>query len=80
MLKYQESLKAVKYLVVAHGNKEDVDKTRKNIEDINSNLIDAHTISSQVEYELSARFGQETFVSVHVEPYLRFEICEPGQD
>ena len=44
------------------------------------NLIDAHTITSQVEYELSARFGQETFVSVHVEPYLRSEICEPWQD
>ena len=42
MLKYQESLKAVKYLVVAHGNKEDVDKTRQNIEDINSVSVGIH--------------------------------------
>lgn len=34
----------------------------------NMNILEAHTIASQVEYGLRIKYGQETFVSVHVEP------------
>ena len=36
--------------------------------DKNMNILEAHTIASQVEYGLQIKYGQETFVSVHVEP------------
>ena len=36
--------------------------------DKNMNILEAHTIASQVEHGLRIKYGQETFVSIHVEP------------
>jgi cation diffusion facilitator family transporter len=36
--------------------------------DVNLSVIEAHSIASQLETSIRARFGKQTFVSIHVEP------------
>ena len=42
MLKYQQNLEAGKYLVVAHGSKEEVDRACEILEDTNANNLEVH--------------------------------------
>jgi hypothetical protein len=42
VLKYQQNLEAGKYLVVAHGSKEEVDKAREILEDTNAKYVNVH--------------------------------------
>jgi hypothetical protein len=42
VLKYQQNLEAGKYLVVSHGNKEEVDKAREILEGTNARDVNVH--------------------------------------
>ncbi len=42
VLKYQQNLEAGKYLVVAHGSKEEVNKAREILEGINARNVEVH--------------------------------------
>lgn len=44
------------------------------------NVVDSHEIASNVESALRARFGEKTFVSVHIEPHLTTQTQSTNSD
>lgn len=47
IVKYEEELKSGKYLLIAHGSAEEVDRARKILSDTGSEQLNMHTESSQ---------------------------------